>query len=147
MNVRGSTRTAEHGPFSTRAGIGLGAVLYAAGAFAAQIAVLALVPPDWQIITSALMTASALIVLTAILVRVRPNPRPQRGATPPYESFDADAPSPQMRMAYRLARRGVPAVWIAEHCDLPPALAELVVADALSEADGPEGRAPFDPDA
>lgn len=41
-----------------------------------------------------------------------------------------------MRIAYELARRGVPAVWIAQHCDLPQALAELVVADANADAEG-----------
>jgi hypothetical protein len=40
-----------------------------------------------------------------------------------------------MRVAYELARRGVPAVWIAQHCDLPQALAELVVADADADAE------------
>lgn len=101
-----------------------------------QVAVLAVVPPDWRLVASTLATALALTTLAAILIRARPQAQPRHEeirAEPPY---DADELSPQMRTAYELARRGVPAVWIAQHCDLPQALAELVVADAHGDGGG-----------
>lgn len=107
----------------------------AAGALAAQIAVLAVVPPGWQLAASTLMTALTLTALAVILIHVRPRPQPRRDDVHFGLPGDADVPSPKMHTAYELARRGVPAVWIAQHCDLPQALAELVIADARAEGD------------
>jgi hypothetical protein len=42
---------------------------------------------------------------------------------------DGDQPSSQLRKAYRLARRGGSATAVADACDLPQALAELIVDD------------------
>jgi hypothetical protein len=48
-------------------------------------------------------------------------------------------PSTRMRAAYELALRGAPAESIAERCEVPLALAELVVADARASGDPPPG--------
>ncbi|HTJ70113.1 MAG TPA: hypothetical protein VL551_21430 [Actinospica sp.] len=62
---------------------------------------------------------------------------------PPYHAaplppLDPDAPSERIALAYELARRRVPANWIAARCALPYAFAELIVAEV---ADTP-GTAP-----
>ncbi|MBR7828273.1 hypothetical protein KDK95_18305 [Actinospica sp. MGRD01-02] len=42
---------------------------------------------------------------------------------------DPDGPSERIALAYELARRQVPATWIAARCALPHAFAELIVAE------------------
>ena len=51
---------------------------------------------------------------------------------------DPDAPSERIALAYELARRQVPANWIAARCALPHAFVELIIAEV---ADTP-GTAP-----
>jgi hypothetical protein len=51
---------------------------------------------------------------------------------------DPDAPSERIALAYELAKRAVPANWIAARCDLPHAFVELIIAEV---ADSP-GTAP-----
>ena len=60
----------------------------------------------------------------------------ERRAEPP-----ADEVSVRMLLACELARLGAPAVWIAEHCELPVALAELVIADQHGRAQHPDASA------
>lgn len=42
---------------------------------------------------------------------------------------DPDAPSERIALAYELARRQVPATWIAARCALPHAFVELIIAE------------------
>jgi hypothetical protein len=42
---------------------------------------------------------------------------------------DPDAPSERIALAYELARRQVPANWIAARCALPHAFVELIIAE------------------
>jgi hypothetical protein len=60
----------------------------------------------------------------------------ERRADPP-----ADGVSIRMLLACESARRGASAVWIAEHCELPVALAELVVADERGRTQHPDPSA------
>jgi hypothetical protein len=63
---------------------------------------------------------------------------PDRAAAHPPQDQDPDAPSERIALAYELARRRVPANWIAARCALPHAFVELIIAEV---ADTP-GAAP-----
>lgn len=116
---------------------------------AVQGAVLLAVPAGARLAVSGLMTAVTVVVLTGIMIWVR-RPRSQvrrfvsRAAA---GACDPDVPSPAMRLAHALAERGVPAVWIAEHCGLPVALAELMLAEVRRDhgQDAADGRPPTAP--
>lgn len=109
--------------------------LVAVGVLAVQVVVLAAVPAGARVAVSALMAVVAMTALAGVVVWVRRPRGRARIAAPRVVAGvrDPDAPSPAMRLARALAERGVPAVWIAEHCGLPVALAEMVVAEAQRE--------------
>lgn len=46
-------------------------------------------------------------------------------------------PSPALRQAYRLADQDVPAVWIAVQCNIPVALAELIITEVRDRNEDP----------
>lgn len=124
--------------------------LIAMGVLAVQIVVLAAVPTGARAAASALMAVLAMAALAGIVIWVRRARKHSHVAEPARVVAgvrDPDAPSPAMRMARALAERGVPAVWIAEHCGLPVALAELVLAEAQREhgQDAAGGRPPTAP--
>jgi hypothetical protein len=98
-------------------------------------AVLILVPRGRWLAGSALAVLVVFAGLTVIVLVVRRRRTVRAsarflGRNGPGAAEGEHVPSARMETAYRLALRGVPAVWIAQHCELPLALAELVVADA-----------------
>lgn len=124
--------------------------LIAVGVPLVQVAVLLAVPAGARVTVSALMAAATMAALTGIMIRLR-RPRGYAHVAAAARAVagvrDPDVPSPAMRLARALAERGVPAVWIAEHCGLPVALAELVLAEAQREhgQDAAGGRPPTAP--
>lgn len=101
----------------------------AAAVVAAQAVVLALVPRSARGTVSVAMTLATLIALAVIVRYVTARPRP---AGPPRTTGGTgETPSPAMRLARQLAQEGTPAAQIAERCDIPVALAELVVAETV----------------
>jgi hypothetical protein len=53
---------------------------------------------------------------------------------------DPDAPSERIVLAYELARRQVPASWIATRCDLPHAFVDLIIAEVADTPGTPPRR-------
>lgn len=53
---------------------------------------------------------------------------------------DPDAPSERIALAYELARRQVPANWIANRCALPYAFVELIIAEVADTPGTPPRR-------
>lgn len=118
------------------------------GILGVQVGVLLLVPFGWRTATSSLLPLAMFTGWVAMFFwstrRRRANMSMVAAAKraggrrtePP-----ADGPSIRMLLACELARRGASAVWIAEHCELPVALAELVVADERGRAQHPDTSA------
>lgn len=104
------------------------------GVVAVEVCTVALTPTRERLASSAVMTALVLLIVAVIAARLRW--RARRGTA----SFPApggatvepkpDEPSERLVLALRLAELGVPASWIAEHCEIPVALAELVIAES-----------------
>ena len=106
-----------------------------AGVLTVQTMVLLAVPDGWRMVVSSLLT---LIVFVGwFLICARVIRRRRRVAMPALSTSGAarsddlgdQQPSERMRLACELARLGAPAVWIAAQCDLPMALAELIITD------------------
>jgi hypothetical protein len=91
-----------------------------------QAGLLAVLPRGSWLAVSELTTLAVFAGLAVVLTRARRG----EGAEAGVDAEGERLPSNRMRAAYELAQRGVPAARIAEHCDVPLALAELVVADA-----------------
>jgi hypothetical protein len=81
----------------------------------------------------ATLAAWGIIALELSFKRAARRPQSAPGASAT-AAADDDQPSPRIRQAYRLARHGSSARAVAEACDLPQALAELIVDDARRTA-------------
>ena len=128
----------------------------AAALVGADATVLVYTPQRWR-----LAAAFALIVLMlalVVLVTVRFAHRKAATATSTSTSAsayevspmaamaaahapqDPDAPSERIGLAYELARRRVPANWIAARCALPHAFVELIIAEVADSPGAPRRR-------
>lgn len=140
--------TFSHRP---RAGVlhwsAVGAVL------AVQGAAIALAPTSWLCLAiSATWTIVTLAVFVAIVRRLArrtgqpepPRPPATTGNTitqshqPSARHEDAERteykPSAHIALAYELALRGVPTARIASECNIPPAMAEVIVLEACARS-------------
>ena len=115
---------------------------------AADAALLASTPPRWRVaVAFALIVLMLMIVVTvtvriahrraaAAMYEVSPMPYPAASHAPQ----DPDAPSERIGLAYELARRRVPANWIAARCALPHAFVELIIAEVADSPGAPRRR-------
>ena len=120
----------------------------AAALVAADAALLAFTPPRWRVATAFALIVLMLTIVVAVTVRiahrraaaalyeVAPLPYP----TAPHPPQDPDAPSERIGLAYELARRRVPANWIAARCALPHAFVELIIAEVADSPGTPRRR-------
>ena len=113
-----------------------------AGVLTVQTMVLLAVPDGWRMAVSSLLALVVFVGWFAISLRVA-RLRWSVGAAVLPASDDVhrelprdqeQEPSERMRLACELARLGAPAVWIAAQCELPMALAELIVTDVRGNA-------------
>ena len=114
--------------------------LCAAAVTGVQTAALVVLPDGLRGLVSAVLTLLTLVALVAIAVRTARHGR----VLPPVPTARSTAvpgagndPSPGLFLAARLARQGVDAQRIAEHCAIPQALAELVVERAGADSQAP----------
>lgn len=114
---------------------------------AAQAVVVVVAPPDWRLVVTSAVTGVMLVTIVVITMRIVRNrpaaalheaPRMAYLASPPAPQ-DLDAPSERIALAYELARRRVPASWIAARCALPHAFVDLIVAE-VADSPGPRRR-------
>jgi hypothetical protein len=113
------------------------------GVLCVQIGVLSAVPFGWRTVVSSLLPLAMFVGWATMFVWAVW--RRRAGLAMSSVTFSeprADAPdsasSVRMLLACELARRGASAVWIAEQCELPVALAELVIADVRGRAQHPD---------
>lgn len=101
----------------------------ALGILAFEVGLLFWVPVRSPGLLWVLMAVAAFIAWLLIAVELSKYTA-RRLEIPAFEmAGDGDQPSTHLREAYRLARRGAPATAVADACDLPQALAELIVDD------------------
>lgn len=100
-----------------------------------ELTALALTPPAHRAAASTAMTGASLLALLLIARRAARRAERRAQLRPPIASRTApaahnpDSPSTDIALAYELARRGLPPAWIAAHCNIPYALAQLIAAD------------------
>lgn len=116
---------------------------------AAEALVLVNTPPRWRLALAFAMTVSMLLAVVVVTVRMahRKAAASMMYETPPTAYADAahapqdpDAPSERIGLAYELARRRVPANWIAARCGLPHAFVELIIAEVADSPGAPRRR-------
>jgi hypothetical protein len=120
-----------------------------AGVLIVQVVVLSAVPPGWRMVVSPLLTLAVFAFWTVLFARTVRNRGSADAPLPPYvrgelstdPAAEAVQPSARMQLACELARRGMPALWIASQCELPVALAEMVIADVRGSAPHPDSPA------
>jgi hypothetical protein len=121
----------------------------AAALLAADATLLAFTPPRWRVETAFALIALMLSIVVAVTVRLahrkiaasaqEPSPMAYHLATA-HAPQDPDAPSERIALAYELARRRVPANWIAARCALPHAFVELIIAEVADTPGTPRRR-------
>jgi hypothetical protein len=121
----------------------------AALVLAAEAVLLVRTPTHWRLALAFVLTV--LMLLTVVVVTVRMAHRkaaasatydapPAAYLTAAHASQDPDAPSERIGLAYELARRRVPASWIAARCALPHAFVELIIAEVTDTPGTPRRR-------
>lgn len=120
------------------------------GAFVAlQITVVTVLPPQKRGVTAALLTMMTIVVLIVVAIELalkRAAERPAEEAAAPLAGRPRRADeqvSPLIQQAYHLARREAPPSYIARRCEIPQALAVLILDDVRRTAR--KGRAARDP--
>jgi hypothetical protein len=115
---------------------------------AAQAVLLEYSSVRWRPAVAFVLTVSALMLIVALAVRLAHRKASDALATAPPMAYaapsrkvqDPDAPSERIGLAYELARRKVPANWIAARCGLPYAFVELIIAEVADSPGAPRRR-------
>lgn len=111
-----------------------------AGVLAIQTLALLAVPDGWRMAASSLLALIVFAGWFVISIRLARRRWSVSAAAFPAaidvkgEQSGEQEPSERMRLACELARLGAPAVWIAAQCELPVALAELIITDVRGNA-------------
>ena len=117
---------------------------------AAQAVLLVLTPPRWRLLVTFALIGLMLLLVVAVTLRLAR--KKAKSAAPAYEvpsmaymaaaytPQDPDAPSERIGLAYELARRRVPAGWIAARCALPHAFVDLIIAEVADSPGTPRRR-------
>ena len=120
----------------------------AAAVLAADAILLVYTPPRWRVEVAFALIVLMLLIVVTVTVRIAH----RRAAASLYEAApmpylvaahapqDPDAPSERIGLAYDLARRRVPANWIAARCALPHAFVELIIAEVADTPGTPRRR-------
>ena len=140
----GQTRTAS------RSRLRFAAWLVVAVLLVAQVVLLLVTPASWRLEVAYMVSGLMLVTVFLITLRIARNraaaalqdAEPPRTATmaPSRLTQDPDAPSERIALAYELARRRVPANWIAARCALPYAFVELIIAEVADSPGAPRRR-------
>jgi hypothetical protein len=109
----------------------------AAALLAADATLLVYTPPRWRAEIAFALIALMLSIVVAVTVRIAHRKvaasanevSPMAYMAVAHSPQDPDAPSERIALAYELARRRVPANWIAARCALPHAFVELIIAE------------------
>jgi hypothetical protein len=120
----------------------------AAALLAADATLLVFTPPRWRVETAFALIALMLSIVVAITVRIAHRKvaasayevSPIAYVAAAHSPQDPDAPSERIALAYELARRRVPANWIAARCALPHAFVELIIAEVADTPGTPRRR-------
>ena len=115
---------------------------------AAQAVLLVYSSPRWRPAVAFVLTVSAIMLVVALAVRLAHRTAaevlyqapPTAYAAASRKAQDPDAPSERIGLAYELARRRVPANWIAARCGLPHAFVELIIAEVADSPGAPRRR-------
>jgi len=120
----------------------------AAALLAADAMLLVYTPPRWRVEVAFALIVLMLLIVVTITVRIahrraaasiyEASPMPYLAAA--HTPQDPDAPSERIGLAYELARRRVPANWIAARCALPHAFVELIIAEVADTPGTPRRR-------
>lgn len=117
----------------------------------AQVVLLAVTPATWRLEVTCAICGLMLVTVVLITLRIAHNraaavlqdanpPRMTNQLAPSRVTQDPDAPSERIALAYELARRRVPASWIAARCALPHAFVELIIAEVADSPGAPRRR-------
>ena len=120
----------------------------AAALLAADATLLVYTPPRWRVEVAFALIALMLSIVVAVTVRIAHRKvaasanevSPLAYMTTAHSPQDPDAPSERIALAYELARRRVPANWIAARCALPHAFVELIIAEVADTPGTPRRR-------
>ena len=116
---------------------------------AAEAVLLVNTPAHWRLAVAFVLTVLMLLLVVVVTVRMAHR---KAAASMVYEAppmaylaashapQDPDAPSERIGLAYELARRRVPANWIAARCALPHAFVELIIAEVADSPGTPRRR-------
>jgi hypothetical protein len=120
----------------------------AAALVAADAVLLVYTPQRWRPEVALALTMLMLLIVVAVTVHIARRKAtaamyegpPMTYTTASHTPQDPDAPSERIGLAYELARRRVPANWIAARCALPHAFVELIIAEVADSPGTPRRR-------